>query len=58
MDNVPEQDPPAKPTIRVTTDVAAALEALEKIRVGLVFSMHVDLLALDDELDILYRGQL
>ncbi|MER5302169.1 hypothetical protein ABT039_22300 [Streptomyces lasiicapitis] len=49
---------PAQPTIRVHVDTTAALQDIERCRAALLFAWHDDLVALDDELDILFRGQL
>ncbi|MFE3484848.1 hypothetical protein [Streptomyces griseus] len=52
----PEERP--KPVVRVTVDTSSFLKSVEKFRSNVLFAYHPDLTVLDDELDILYRGQL
>ncbi|WP_411147432.1 hypothetical protein [Streptomyces sp. A30] len=42
----------------MNVDVSAAIEGIEKFRATIFFAWHEDLVQLDDELDILFRGQL
>ncbi|WP_179894555.1 hypothetical protein [Streptomyces sp. f150] len=52
----PEEHP--KPVVRVTVDTSSFLKGVQKFRSNVLFAYHDDLVKLDDELDILYRGQL
>ncbi|MFE9850377.1 hypothetical protein ACFYPN_16410 [Streptomyces sp. NPDC005576] len=52
----PEEQRPR--TVNVATDTASFKEGVEKFRSAMLFEYHDDLMELDDELDILYRGQL
>jgi hypothetical protein len=45
-------------TVAVTADTASFKEGVEKFRSAVLFTYHDDLVELDNELDILYRGQL
>ncbi|MGW7691235.1 hypothetical protein ACWGMA_20565 [Streptomyces asiaticus] len=51
-------EPPAKPVIRVSADTTAALEGIERFRSTALFTLHEDLVDLDNELDILFRRQI
>ncbi|MFH9765228.1 hypothetical protein ACH4N4_30155 [Streptomyces microflavus] len=52
----PEERP--KPLVRVTVDTSEYVDFLKRFRNAVTFTYHPDLTELDDELDILYRGQL
>ena len=59
MDSAQGPEQPAKRMINMeVTGVAAAIEGLERFRASVLFTWHEDLVDLDDELDILFRGQL
>lgn len=59
MDSAQGPEQPAKRMVNVdVTGVAAAIEGLERFRANLLFTWHEDLVELDDELDILFRGQI
>ncbi|MEU6462220.1 hypothetical protein [Streptomyces sp. NPDC046976] len=58
MDSKPGPERPQR-TVQVTvTGVAEALEDIGRLRASVLFAWHNDLVVLDDELDILYRGQI
>ncbi|MEV5451548.1 hypothetical protein [Streptomyces sp. NPDC052535] len=44
--------------INVTVDTSGFIDALWKARANLLFGWNPELVELDDELDIMYRGQL
>lgn len=49
-----------KPSVSVSmsVDASSAVEGFWKARSAAFFALHEELVALDDELDIMYRGQL
>ncbi len=55
MDQPPE---PSEKTVTVSVDTAGCIDGLWKARAALLFGWNPDLVDLDDDLDILYRGQL
>ncbi|MYX67331.1 hypothetical protein K388_05614 [Streptomyces sp. KhCrAH-43] len=52
----PKEQP--KPLVRVATNTSSFIEGIQKFRSAVLFAYHDDLVELDDELDILYRGQM
>lgn len=52
----PEELPPLE--VEITIDCGPFTEQLRRVQAAMVFGYHPDLADLDDELDILYRGQL
>lgn len=53
-----KQEEPKLKTVTVTVDTSGLVDALWKVRAAVLFSWNPELVKLDDELDIMYRGQL
>ncbi|MCX4976492.1 MULTISPECIES: hypothetical protein [unclassified Streptomyces] len=59
MDSAQGPEHPPHWRVRVhVSGVAAAIADLERFRANVLFTWHEDLVELDDELDILFRGQI
>jgi hypothetical protein len=54
-----EQQPePGQKTFTFSVDTSGFVDSLWKVRAALLFGWNPQLVELDDELDIMYRGQL
>jgi len=53
-----EQREPGEKSVTISVDTSGFIEGLWKVRAAVLFGWNPELVALDDELDILYRGQL
>lgn len=54
MDEQPEHEK----TFTFSVNASGLIDALWKLRASMLFSWHPELTELDDQLDILYRGQI
>lgn len=53
-----QQPDPSKKLFTFTVDTSGFIDGLWKARANLLFGWNPELVELDDELDIMYRGQL
>ena len=58
LDDMEQQPEPNPKPITFSVDTSSFADGLWKVRAAMLFTWNPDLVDLDDELDIMYRGQL
>lgn len=53
-----KQEEPGEKTFTFSVDTSSLVDGLWKVRAAILFGWNPELVQLDDELDIMYRGQL